>query len=68
MTTTEWRGRMPRHYAADILKLTTREERRAYLETEVPEEIREWVRFYVLDWWWRKKHDRRAERLPAKHY
>ena len=37
-----------RHYADDILKLKTREERKAALE-QVPEEFRHTVKFYVHD-------------------
>ena len=37
----------PRQYAAQIIALKTREERRAALE-EVPEEYRAWVRTLVV--------------------
>lgn len=37
----------PRHYAAEIVQMKTREERRKALE-QVPEHLREWVKGYVL--------------------
>ena len=40
--------KQPRHYADEILKLRTKEERRAALE-QVPEEMRQTVKFYVHD-------------------
>lgn len=43
----------PRQYAAEIIKLKTRDERRAYLDT-VPVEYRAMVEFYVWDWWARR--------------
>lgn len=38
----------PRHYAAEIIAIKTREERRAAL-AKVPEHLRDWVEFYVKD-------------------
>jgi len=40
--------KMPRQYAHEILQLKTREERRTAL-MNVPENIRDWVKFYVED-------------------
>lgn len=44
----------PRVYASEIMALTTREERIAALQA-VPEEWRDWVKFYVQSWFARKK-------------
>lgn len=38
----------PRFYAAEIIALKTKEERRAAL-AKVPEHLRDWVEFYVRD-------------------
>jgi hypothetical protein len=38
----------PRHYAERIMQLPEAEREAAY--AEVPEQWREWVRFYVRDW------------------
>lgn len=48
----------PRHHAAEILKLKTLEERRAYLKRNVPPAFQEWVKIYVRLWWkGRKKNE-----------
>lgn len=44
----------PRQYAAEIMKLKTREERTNALE-KVPDEFRGWVEFYVRDAFERNK-------------
>lgn len=49
----------PREYAANILKLTTREERKAALD-KVPEELKQWVELYVRNEFERRKYSRRA--------
>ena len=41
----------PRHYAFDILKLDSKQERQGYLQNKVPAEFREWVKTYVKIWW-----------------
>jgi hypothetical protein len=38
----------PRQYAQEIIVMTTKEQRRAALE-QVPEQFRDWVKFYVID-------------------
>ena len=44
----------PRQYAHEILQLKTREERKAAL-MNVPENIRDWVKFYVEDCFEKRK-------------
>ena len=39
----------PRKHAAHIISLDTREERREYLATQVPDNYREWVRTIVVN-------------------
>lgn len=41
----------PRQYAAQIMQLKTREERKHYLDNVVPEHYKMWVKGYVEDWW-----------------
>ncbi|MFZ2452617.1 MAG: hypothetical protein WAW36_19080 [Methylovulum miyakonense] len=41
-------SKWPRHYAADIIALPTKEQRVAALN-QVPEQWRDWVRAYVKD-------------------
>ena len=48
------RDKAPRAYAAEIIFLPTRAARRAALD-EVPAALREWVRFYVVDWTRRRR-------------
>lgn len=47
-------GLRPRQHAEKIESLQSLEERREYLETQVPPEFREWVKFYVIQAWERK--------------
>ncbi|EDY85358.1 hypothetical protein GP5015_1598 [gamma proteobacterium HTCC5015] len=39
-------GKWPRHWAAEILQLPTREQRKAHLQ-KVPEHLRDWVEHIV---------------------
>lgn len=48
----------PRHYAAEIIPLKTLTERREAL-TRVPVEWREWVAFYVKDFFAKRKLSKR---------
>ena len=45
----------PRQHAWAILALDTKEERNAYLEREVPSELRAWVEHLVRLWWSKRK-------------
>lgn len=47
----------PRQYAAEILALTTKAERRAAL-SQVPDHLREWVAEYVRQAWSRRDEAR----------
>ena len=58
----------PRHYAAEILALKTKAERREYLEKYVPEKYRRMVKGYVVNHfalmsYRRKKIEERKERF-----
>ena len=52
--------RRPRQYAAEIIAMRTAEERAAALD-QVPEELRDWVRDLVEDYFWRRRIMRRRE-------
>lgn len=55
----------PRHYAAEIMQLKTREERRAAL-AEVPELYREIVMTHVRCWFELKNHKREREKTDER--
>ena len=50
----------PRHYAAEILALPSREDRQAAID-QVPEHYREWVMLYVRMWWHKREEFRDAQ-------
>ena len=54
----------PRHYAAEILKLKTKEERRAALDS-VPEHLRDLVRKHVQAAYDRRLPDTRSRSLAG---
>lgn len=47
----------PRQYAEDIIAMKDREQRREALE-HVPGQFRDWVKFYVVDYFNRRKMKR----------
>lgn len=58
------KAKQPRHYADEILKLKTKEERKAALE-QVPEEMRQTVKFYVHDHF-AKRHKKTLPNLKER--
>lgn len=61
-TTTEKR---PRHYAAEIIALKSRDGRAAAL-ARVPEIFRAWVRDLVEDYYWRRRLPAQPPAAPAE--
>lgn len=45
----------PRHYATEALKIEKLEERRQFIENDVPEKYRETVKHYLVMWWANRK-------------
>ena len=60
--------KMPRHYAADIIAIKSRDERYEYLNSRVPEIYRAWVKELVEDSFIKHKHLRIwFKTLPRNH-
>lgn len=45
----------PRHYATDVLRIENLEDRRQFIENDVPERYRETVKEYVRQWWHKRE-------------
>ena len=58
----QYRGPAPRHHVAALMRMKGRDQRRAYLEGEVQEHLRDWVRkSFLIAWEMRRSRNAKGK-------